>query len=361
MDRHFYAVIPAGGSGSRLWPMSRASKPKFLLPLPGPRTLIQETVSRLAPLSGIENISVVTGHAHVGELETQLPDLTRAQLIVEPMPRGSGPAIGLATAIACANDPEAIVGSFAADHIVKDIPAFHAAVRSAIALAESGYLVTIGIQPTYPETGYGYIAAGESLGQYGELDAFHVSRFKEKPDLDSARSYVASGTYLWNASMFVWKAQTLLDEMRRFLPSLSYAVERIAAYWGTPQRHLQLADIWPSVEDVSIDQGILERSERVAVVPASFGWSDVGDWHGLGSVVGNGSDSTVVLNAERLVTLDVERSVVMGNGRVIGLIGLEDMIVVDTPDALLVCPRARAQDVKALVAELKRRGAMGVI
>lgn len=361
MDKHLYAVVPAGGSGSRLWPVSRAARPKFLLPLPGPGTLIQNTIARLENVCVPEHISIVTGHAHVGAIQEQLPDMGREQLIVEPTARGSGPAIGLATAITAARDPDAVVASFAADHIITDIPGFETAVHAAAALAREGYLVTIGIEPSYPETGYGYTQSGTRIGSYGSLNAFHVDRFKEKPDHTTAKAYVDSGDYLWNASMFVWQARTLLEEMHRFLPSLAYAVERIAAAWDTPLRQVVLAEIWPDVEDISIDEGILERSERVAVVPASFGWSDVGDWHGLGSVAANGSDSTVVLHAEQLITRDVERSVIMGNSRMIALIGLEDIVVVDTADALLVCHRSRAQEVKQLVAELKERGVTSLV
>lgn len=323
--------------------------------------MIQDTVSRLIPISGSENITIISGQAHISELEKQLPEISANQIIAEPMPRGSGPAIGLATAIAYNRDPDAIVGSFAADHIITDTTAFEAAVRSAMAVARQGYLVTIGIEPAYPETGYGYISAGKWLGNFAGLHVYDVERFKEKPDLESAREYVASGTYLWNAGMFVWRAGTLMEEMRRFLPSLAYALERVAASWDLPSRYTELSEIWPSVEDISIDHGIMERSERVAVVPGSFGWSDVGDWHGFGTVAGGGTDETVVLNAEQLISRDVERSVIMGNGRMIALLGLEDLVIVDTPDALLVCHRSRAQEVKHLVEELKRRGVTNLV
>ncbi len=358
MSGQFFAVIPAGGSGTRLWPVSRAGRPKFLLPLPGPRTMIQATVDRLAAIVRPENVLIVTGVAHVDEVHQQLPELSVQQMIAEPMPRGSGPAIGLGAAIALARDPEAIVGSFAADHVVTDVERFEQAIRAAIEVARQGYLVTIGIQPSYPETGYGYIHAGRSIGTYEGLEVCEVDRFKEKPDAETAADYVASGKYLWNASMFIWKARTLLDEMRCHLPDLADALERIAADWDTPRQQETLEAIWPTVEDVTIDHGILEHSTRVAVVPATFGWTDLGDWHGLGTIsAGSGSEAgeNLAINAE-LLARDAHGSFVFGQGRLVALLGLENVVVIDTDDALLICDRSRTQEVKQIVEELRARG-----
>lgn len=357
MSGEFYAVIPAGGSGTRLWPVSRAGRPKFLLPLPGPRTMIQATVDRLASVTRPENVLVVTGAAHADEVRAQLPEFLGEQVITEPMPRGSGPAIGLGVALAFARDPDAIVGSFAADHVVTDVPHFEQAVRAAIDVARQGYLVTIGIQPSYPEIGYGYIHSGDAIGDFQGIEVRTVDRFKEKPDAETAEAYVASGEYLWNASMFVWKASVLMEEMRQHLPDLAAALERIAAAWDTPDRQATLNAIWPQVEDVTIDHGILERSDRVAVVPATFGWTDLGDWHGLGTICANGQepDDNLVINTE-LLARDARSSFVFGNGRLVALLGIENVVVIDTDDALLVCDRSRTQEVKQLVEELKARG-----
>lgn len=357
---HFYAVIPAGGSGTRLWPLSRASRPKFLLPLPGPRTMIQETVDRLRSIFDPGNVLVVTGDAHLDEVRRQLPELSGERIVVEPFPRGTGPAIGLATAIVHRRDPEAIVGSFAADHIVTQPEVFQNALRAAIEAAMRGFLVTIGIQPGYPETGYGYIRGGSDIGTIRGLAVRTVAQFKEKPDLETATRYVGSGQYLWNASMFVWRAETLLAEMRVHLPELADALERIAAAWDTPERSRILADVWPTVHDVTIDHGILERSDRVAVVPGNFGWTDLGDWHGFGTVVGEGPAANVAVNAD-LLERDVNGAVVYGNRRLIALLGVDNIVVVDTDDVLLVCDRGRAQEVRHLVEELKNRGSTDLI
>lgn len=358
MAGQFYAVIPAGGSGTRLWPVSRAGRPKFLLPLPGPRTMIQETVGRLSGITPPENVLVVTGAAHVEEVQRQLPNLSAEQIVAEPMPRGSGPAIGLGAAIALSRDPEAIVGSFAADHVVTATDRFVQAVRAAIDVAGQGYLVTIGIQPSYPETGYGYIRAGQPIGAFHGIEVCEVDRFKEKPDAETAADYVASGEYLWNASMFVWRASVLMEEMQRYLPDLADALTRIAAAWDTPGRQETLDAIWPTVQDVTIDHGILEPSSRVAVVPASFGWTDLGDWHGLGTIsIPDGSEPSenLAINAE-LLARDARGNFVFGQGRLVALLGLENIVVIDTDDALLICDRSRTQEVKQIVEELRARG-----
>jgi mannose-1-phosphate guanylyltransferase len=322
--------------------------------------MLQETVARLEPLCGAGNVLVITGSAHRDEVLRQLPALDVEQVVAEPLPRGSGPAIGLGIAIIHQRDPRAIVGSFAADHIVTEPDRFQAAVRTAIETARRGYLVTIGIQPSYAETGYGYICAGREIAGHDGLRVHEVEQFKEKPDLETAAAYVASGRYLWNASMFVWQAATLMDEMRRHLPDLAQALGRIAAAWDTSDRARVMAETWPAIADVTIDQGILEKSDRVAVVPADFGWTDLGDWHGFGNVTAADAGANVAVNTEVLAR-DARGTVVMGNGRLVALLGVEDIVVVDTDDALLICDRNRAQDVKLLVDELRKRGSTHLI
>jgi mannose-1-phosphate guanylyltransferase len=322
--------------------------------------MIQETVSRLQPICETRNLLIMTGSAHAAEVRRQLPDLTGDQVIVEPVPRGSGPAIGLGVAIAAKRDPEAIVGSFAADHIVTQPERFEVAVRAAIETARQGYLVTIGIQPSYPETGYGYICAGDQIGEHNGLAVSSVREFKEKPDVVTAARYVESGKYLWNASMFVWQARTLLDEIRRHLPDLADALDTIASAWDTPSQEAVMAEVWPTIRDVTIDNGILEKSDRVAVVPGNFGWTDLGDWHGFGTVTCDDPNANSAVNAELLAS-DVQGAVVMGNGRLVALLGLRDIVVVDTDDALLICDRSRAQEVRELVEALKQRGSTDLI
>jgi mannose-1-phosphate guanylyltransferase len=355
----FYPVIPAGGSGTRLWPLSRAGHPKFLHPLTGgERTLIQETVDRLRALSLPNDTFVVTGAAHAAAVARQLPEVPASNIVVEPGPRESGPAIALAAALIHRIDPDAVMGSFAADHIVRDVDTFLSTVRTAIQTAADGKLVCIGITPTEPETGFGYIRCGDFL----PTGARAVLEFKEKPSAAVAQEYLDSGEYVWNAGMLVWKVSAVLDEVSRQLPELYSGLVKIVESWDLPRRDEVLAEVWPRLPKISIDHGIMEGAAargRVAVVPGQFGWNDVGDWDTLGAVLDADSDGNVVVGSpDRMVTIDTTGSMVVpGASRTVALLGMHDVVVVDTPDALLVCPRDRAQQVKSLVELLKNRGA----
>lgn len=356
-ERRFYAVVPAGGSGTRLWPLSRAAAPKFFHDLTGDGpTLLQATAARLAPLAGPEATYVVTGALHAAEAARQLADLPAEHVLVEPAPRDSAPAIGLAAVLIHRADPDAVMGSFAADHVVRDEPAFQAAVRTAAAAAGDGYLVTIGLTPTGPETGFGYIRVGAALDCPG---AFAAEEFKEKPDRATAEAYVASGDYLWNASMFVWRVDVFLAELRRQLPELAAGLERIADAWETPERDEVLLEVWSALPKTNVDQGVMEDAARrgqVATVPAAIGWDDVGDWDTLAGIL-PATDGVATIGRASTVSVDSSGSlVVAGGGRLVATLGLENMVVIDTPDAVLVCARERAQDVKALVDRLKAGG-----
>jgi mannose-1-phosphate guanylyltransferase len=354
----FWSVIPAGGSGTRLWPLSRAAKPKFLLPLTGDRSLIQLTVDRLAPLSPPERTLVVCGPSHATGIARQVAALPEGNFVIEPSPKGSGPAIALAAALIARADAGAIMGSFAADHVVANEPAFINAVRHAIAAAENDWLVTIGLTPTRPETGYGYIErSSRSILPQAPETAFEAVRFVEKPNLETATAYCASGQFLWNASMFIWKVSVFLEELRRSLPALHAGVSEIAAAWETPARERTLARVWAQLDETTIDTGVMERAERFAVVPAELGWSDVGDWHGLGELIDPDEDGNRIHGT--LVQLHSRDSVVWSEtNRMVALIGVDHAVVVDTPDALLVIDRARAQDVRRIVEKLKKAGRM---
>lgn len=362
MIEHFYPVVPAGGSGTRLWPLSRAGHPKFLFTLGGgPGSLLQETVARLEALAGIDRILVVTGATHVPAVARQLPALPAANLVAEPSPRDSAPAIVLAAALAHARDPEAVSASFAADHVVADVPGFQATVRAAAQVAATGRLVTIGLTPTRPDTGYGYIQLGPPLG---EGPSAVVSRFKEKPDLATAQEYLASGGYLWNAGMFVWRADALLAEVQRQLPDLYAGVLEIAAAYGRGDGPRVHAELWPQLPRVSIDVGIVEGAAAqglVACVPGDIGWTDVGTWDALGDVLAPDGDGTVTVAGTDLLGLDSTGCVVAGTGRPVVLLGVRDLVVVDAGDVVLVCPRDRAPDVGGIVRALRASGRVELI
>jgi len=350
-----YAVIPAGGAGTRLWPLSRASSPKFLHDLTGSgRSLLQATWDRLAPLCGT-NIVVVTGVAHRDAVAAQLPDLAYDSLLAEPSPRDSAAAIGLAAALLERRDPDAVVASFAADHVITGEDRFADCVAEAVAVARAGKVVTIGIEPTHPATGFGYIQAGEPLAVEGAPRALSVRSFVEKPDEATATAYLATGEYRWNAGMFVVRASVLLDLLADYQPGLAEGLRAIAA---DPTR---LADVWPTLTKIAIDHALAEpaaRDGKVAVIPGDFGWDDVGDFASLAGLLPSAGDDLKVLGTavEDVLLHDASGLVVSGTGRTVAVLGLDDVVVVDTPDALLVTTRARAQDVKALVDRLKESG-----
>jgi mannose-1-phosphate guanylyltransferase len=356
----FFAVIPAGGSGTRLWPLSRADHPKFLHPLTGTSaSLLQATVARLAPLAPPERTLVVTGVAHAAAVARQVSGLPEENILIEPSPRDSCAAIGLAAALIARRDPEAVMGSFAADHLITDPRRWEQAVRAAVTGAEQGLLMTIGITPTRPETGYGYLELGAEIGP-GPLR--RVEEFKEKPTLEVAESYLRSGRHLWNASMFVWRVDVFLAELARQQPELHAGLTTIAAAWHTGDRARVLGEVWPTLTRISVDYAVMEGAAaagRVGTVPGDFGWNDVGDFHTLGEVLpADESGNVVVGDAKPGVLLrDSSNLVVVPQaGRLIAALGVQDLIVVDTADVLLVCPRERAQDVKKLVEDLKERG-----
>lgn len=359
----FWAVIPAGGAGTRLWPLSRAGEPKFLRDLTGSgSSMLQATVARLSPLAG-DNVVVVTGTRHEKAVREQLPQLGEQGVLAEPAPRDSMAAIGWAAAVIEARDPEAVIGSFAADHVIGDEQVFRDRVREAVAVAREGYVVTLGIEPTFPSTGFGYIHTGEALGVEGAPHGRAVRSFVEKPDADTAARYLESGEYRWNAGMFVVKAKVLLDLLAQYHPQLAADLRSIAA---NPE---SLASTWEGLTKIAIDHAVAEPAAadgKVAVVLGDFPWDDVGDFgslHGLlpaGEVASksgqeNGSDLRVLGDVD--VIADNSGGLVASTtGRLVAVLGLDDVVVVDTPDALLVTTREHAQEVKNVVDRLKERG-----
>ena len=363
-----YAVIPAGGSGTRLWPLSRAGHPKFLHPLTGTEaSLLQATVDRLAPLVTPDRVYVVTGVSHAAAVSRQLAGVPVGNILVEPSPRDSCPAIALAAAVIARREPEAIMGAFAADHLIADSPAFVDVISRAMEGARQGLLMTLGITPTRPETGYGYLQCG---GVVGDGPVLAVEEFKEKPAYDVAESYVKSGNYLWNAGMFVWRVDVFLAELARQQPQLHAGVSRIAQAWDAPSREEILGEVWPSLPRISVDYAVMEGAAtvgRVGTVPGDFGWNDVGDFHTLGEVLAADAAGNVVVGKESMpkpgvLLRETEGLVVVPNsGRLVAALGIRDLIIVDTPDAVLVCPRDRAQEVKHIVDQLKELGEHGYV
>ncbi|GLZ38502.1 mannose-1-phosphate guanylyltransferase [Actinokineospora sp. NBRC 105648] len=358
-----HVVVPAGGSGTRLWPLSRAANPKFLHALTGTdRSLLQATFDRLTPLAPPERLLVVTGTAHAAGVARQLPDLPDRNILVEPFARDSCAAIALAAAVIAKRSPGAVMASFAADHLITDTVEFGHTVDRAVEGAREGKLMTIGITPTRPETGYGYLQCSEPA-QRSVIQ--RVLEFKEKPSLEVATRYVESGSYLWNASMFVWRVDVFLAELLAKRPDVAEPILRIAAAWDTDDQEDVLAELWPTVPKVAVEYAVMEPAAeegKVATVPGDFGWSDIGDFETvvqlLGTDIGHGGRTfTNGYPASRAVVVDgSEVMIVPASGRLVATLGVHDLIVVDTADAVLVCDRDRAQDIKRLTEILRDRG-----
>ncbi len=347
-------VVLAGGVGTRLWPESRQRRPKQLLNLVGSRSMLQETVDRVLPLAPASDVYVVTARTYVAAVARQLPDVPRGNIIGEPMGRGSAPAMGLAATYA-ARTGDDVLAFLPADHVIAQPEPFRRALTAAADLARDGYLVTLGIRPSAPFTGYGYIQQGESLGERGGFNAFQVARFAEKPDAATAAAYLRSGEYSWNAGMFIARARTLLDEIDLYLPALGAQLAAIAAARGTRRERQVLREVWPQVTTVTVDYGIMEKTKRAAVIPVEIGWSDVGDWGSLSDVLPGDPDGNVVRGLH--LGLDTTNCLIRGSDkRLIATVGLRDMVIVDAGDALLICPRDRSQEAKQVVERLRASG-----
>jgi mannose-1-phosphate guanylyltransferase len=353
-----HALILAGGAGTRFWPASRSLRPKQLLPLVGHDPLILQTAQRVLPLVGWDHLHVATGKHLVEQTAAVLPELQLSNTLVEPVPRNTAPCIGWAAARIARTDPDAVLMVLPSDHHVRDVPGFIRAIEVAVAKAASGTITTIGIKPTHPETGYGYIEVdGETAGQ----DVCIAKRFVEKPNRERAEEFVAGGRHLWNAGMFFFRVQDMLAAIRQHLPALAEGLDAIDAAAHDGEEDAAVERIFGTLPSISIDHGVMDHLAEFAVVPGDFGWSDVGSFQSAWELAdkderGNVAPAHAVLvDAQRNLVMDL-RAEEAPLGRVIALVGVEDLVVVETSDAVLVVPRARAQDVKDVVAALKARG-----
>lgn len=347
-----YALILAGGTGTRLWPRSRRERPKQLLPLFSERTMLQETCDRILPIIPARQIFVITNEGYVQTVREQLPELPAENVIGEPEGHGTAPAIGLGALHIESMDPDAIMLSLHADHYIERADAFRKAIVDAAQVAAKGHLVTLGVVPRNPETGYGYIHRGELLDTLGDQPVYHVKEFMEKPDETTATRFVESGEYYWNSGIFAWKISTLWEEYNRFQPALCKQLKKIGSALETQRANSTLQRVWPGIATETIDVGIMEKSQRVAVLPINVGWSDVGSWATLLDLLPSNRDANVVIGDH--IGVDTNSSLLYSPNRLIATVGLKDMIVVDTGDAILVCPKERAQEVKHIVEALKQ-------
>lgn len=348
-------VVLAGGSGTRFWPLSRLARPKQLIRLYGEGTMISQTVERLQNVSSLDKTLVVCGQTLLQETRDALQNLAAENFIAEPFARNTAPAIGLAAIHALARFGDEVVGIFPSDHFIEQLDQFDACLNAACLEAERGNIVTMGIKPTTPETGYGYIAFDHTAEDSDNPHpAFPVQAFVEKPDRERAQAYLDAGNYVWNSGMFVFKPSVLLAEMQRQQPKMHAAMMAIASAIGTDQETPTLREHFEHVANISIDYAIMENAPNVVVIPASFKWSDVGHWAAIEDVTGTDDNNNVVEANTALI--DVTNSVLYSTQpkRVIAALGIDNLVIVDTPDALLILPKDRAQDVRALVDLLKK-------
>ena len=369
-----YAVIMAGGQGTRFWPRSRRKRPKQLLDIVGSESMIRQTVDRLLPFVNPEDVYIVTGMEHVEELIGHIPDLPSENIMAEPLGRNTAPCIGLAAMRLKKLDPEGVMAVLPADHVILDKGGFLETLRNACEVAKSGdYIITLGMTPDRPETGYGYIKKGpvvregtvpdlrtersgvvESGLSPTRFEAYHVERFVEKPDRATAEQYIKSGEYLWNAGMFVFKVSTILRAIEKYMPDLYIGLLRLEPALGTEDQERALNDVYGGLPSVSIDYGIMEKAENVLVIPSTFGWNDVGSWTAIDDLLPR-DEHGVVAQAEH-ISIDTKDCIVYSPKKLVATIGVSNLIVVETEDALLICDKSRAQDVKKVVEILEREG-----
>jgi len=349
---NLHGLILAGGRGTRFWPRSRRRNPKQLLPFIGERTLLRDTFERLRPLLPPERIWVLTGEHLRGEILRQLPEVPGRQVLSEPVPRNTAPCLGLAAHILRAVDPGAVLGVFPADHFIGKPQRFRRLLRPAFRAAAQGHIAVLGIQPRWPETGYGYIEFPEDFVP-GGARTWPVRRFHEKPNLKTAKRYLAAGHFCWNAGMFFWRADVFMETLRRLQPGMAALLDRLPPF-GHRRFATTLREVFPLFDNVSVDYAVLEKAAGVVGVAAGdIGWSDLGSWNAVYELLPHTAEGNVARSGALLV--DSRDNYIEAPGKMVALLGVRDLIVVDTPDALLVANRVRAQQVGELVKLLERR------
>jgi len=347
------AVIMAGGKGERFWPKSRGSLPKQFLSLTNDRkTMIQLTAQRLLPMVTYEDMFIVTNKDYVSLVKEQLPEIPVENILAEPMARNTAPCIGFAAAVISRKYEDAAMMVLPSDHLIKFEDMYVDTMSQAVEIAKEGdNLVTIGITPTYPETGYGYINFARDGNEARYRSVYAVKRFVEKPDIDMAKEYLASSHYLWNSGMFVWKLSTILQKFNEFLPDTYKGIIKIGQAFGMPEYEQVLEDCFAAFKSESIDYGIMERAAHIYTIPGSFGWDDVGSWLAL-ERINKTNESGNMLQGD-IITIGTKGSIIVGDKKLIAAVGLEDVVIVDTEDAILICAKNSTQDVKKVIENLK--------
>lgn len=352
-----YVILLAGGGGTRLWPKSRIRKPKQFLKLTGQNTLFVETIKRVLPLVPYERIFIVTNEAYLSEVQNQAPDLPLENILIEPQGKSTAAAIGLAITYIHKRNPQGIAASLACDHLIKKPNEFRKVLATGFEAAQKdSYLVTIGIHPTHADTGLGYIHVDSKIFEVDKKPVFTVESFTEKPDLPTAEAFLATKEYFWNASYFIGKVSVFLEAFKRFMPKLHKGLSDIEQAVGTEREKESIQAVWQGLDEVPIDYGIMEKAKNLVMIPADVGWSDIGNWAVLHDVSKSTAEGNVIIGGDegRHLSLGTKGCLIHSNGRLIATIGLSDMVVVDTLDALLICPKDKVQEVKKIVEILKK-------
>jgi mannose-1-phosphate guanylyltransferase len=350
-----YCLIMAGGKGTRFWPRSRAALPKQLLDIFSDKTMIQETVERITGLVPAGRIIIVAGREHADEIYRQLPEIPRENILIEPVGRNTAPCICLAALWVEKKEPGATMAVLPADHYIGIPQAFCRCLESAVeAAGQLDALITIGIAPRSPETGYGYIQCGKETGTYKGQVAYRVQQFHEKPGLEKAREFLAQGSFLWNSGMFIWKAATILEEIKTCLPEMYGTLEAVVPHLGTAQAQKAIDAAYQNIQGISIDYGVMEKSRRVAILKGDFGWSDVGSWSAMYDISQKGAQGNVAHGD--VIAVDARGSFIYSKKKLTAVVGLDNVVIVETDDALLVCAKDRSQDVKKVVDILEQQG-----
>ncbi len=352
---NFYALIMAGGGGTRLWPLSRRQRPKQMLPLVSKDSMFRVSVTRLAPLFPPERIFIITGQNQVDSLRADVPELPAENFIVEPFGRDSGPAAALGAAYIANQDPDAVIAILTADHYIGDVWRFVDALRAGYEVSQEGYIVTLGITPTHPATGFGYIQQGAPLRALHNLQVYQSAGFKEKPDSATAQTFLDSGLYSWNSGMFIWRAGQALQEFEHQQPELYRTLQTIQAAIGKDNYQVALEQAWAAMPKISLDYAVMEQAEQMAMIPVDIGWSDIGNWAAVYDELAEAPGDNVVMEDGQHIAIDTQGALI-NSKRMVVTIGLRDVVIVDTDDVLMVCDLKKAQDVKKAVQHMQQHG-----
>jgi len=346
------AVIMAGGKGERFWPKSRTNLPKQFLNISGSKSMIQQTISRLEKLIDISHIFIVTNELYAELIRAQIPSLPAENIIIEPIGKNTAPCLGVASIIIEEKFPDSTMVVLPSDHIIENVEGFINIIKTAVEVAQlNGNLVTLGVQPTYPETGYGYIESLDQKLQINEMDVFRVRQFVEKPDYDTAKSYLDAGNFYWNSGIFIWKTKVIRQYIQEFMPDMHDVLETMKAAFKESDRDEVIKKEFIRMPDQSIDYGIMEKANNIYVIPCIFGWDDVGSWTALDRINERDENGNVIKG--NILNLDTKRCIIESNGKLIATLGIEDLIIVETEDVTLICSKDKAQEVKLLLKELR--------